>query len=217
MNGSSSHCYRAKGGSCCVNCGGLKSWLKAFLLLLMLSFSASVMVGQGTVTFANNVAFTTPGDRLVRDINGARLVGTNYFAQLYYGAQGAAETDLISVSHIPARFRSSTTTQPGTWLVGDTAVRTLDGFSFGDTLSLQVRVWDSFAGSTWEQSAAINFGETQHGTSIIFLYTVPPAGCQPPGCYLMEGLRGFMLVPEPSVIALAALGAGALLLLRRRK
>ena len=191
---------------------------KELLSTAMLCIAISSTLGQGTVDFRNYVSFDTPADRLVRDLNGARLVGTNYFAQLYYGAQGASETDLISVSDLPVRFRASTTTLPGAWNVPDSPFRTLNGFPPGDTVSLQVRVWNSFAGSTWEQAAIAGFSDTQYGVSTLFLYPIPPAGsgnCLT--CYYMDNLRGFMLVPEPSVIALAVLGAGGLLLLRRRK
>src|SRR5437867_3676644 len=105
---------------------------------------------------------------------------------------------------------------PGAWIVADRPYRTLEGFPIGSTVNLQVRAWDSFAGSTWEQAAAINFGATQYGSSVLFTYTVPVCGSSP-SCLFIEGLRGFMLVPEPSVIALAVLGAGGFLLLRRRK
>jgi len=200
-----------------VNCGGLKNSFKAFLALATLAFSVSVVLGQGTVIFANNVAFGTPADRLVRDMNGVPLVGTNYSAQLYYGALGASEMDLVSVSDLPARFRSSATTQPGTWFEGDSRYRTLDGFAPGENVSLQVRVWDSFAGSTWEQAAGVNFAGTQYGSSAVFGYYIPVVCGNNPFCYTMDNLRGFMLVPEPSVIALAVFGAGGFLLLRRRK
>ena len=193
------------------------NYLKVFLLSVTLTFSASSVVGQGTVVFANNVSFPTQADRLVRDVDGATLVGTNYFAQLYYGASGASEMDLISVSDLPARFRSSTTTQPGTWNEGATSFRTLNGFVAGDAVSLQVCVWNSVAGSSWEAAQMAGFGETQYGASAVFPYRVPPAGSGAYYAYYMDNFRGFMLVPEPSVIALAVLGVGGFLLLRRRK
>src|SRR5206468_3805586 len=123
---------------------------------------------------------------------------------------------LISVSRAPDPFRLSTTAFPGTWNPGGDPVRVLNGFLPGDILSLQVRVWDIHVGGGWEE-AAMGFGQTQHGVSAIFSYTIPPSAGGPQTAYYMDNLRGFMLVPEPSVIALAMIGAGGLLLLRRRK
>ena len=88
---------------------------KELLSTAMLCIASSSAFSQGTVVFANDVGFVTPGDRSVRDVSGALLVGTNYLAQLYYGALGAPEADLISVSRAPDPFRLSTTAFPGTW------------------------------------------------------------------------------------------------------
>ena len=66
----------------------------ATILVVAISFSSAF--AQGTVIFANNAQFFIPGDRLVRDANGNLLVGTNFLAQLYYGAPGAAEMDLLA-------------------------------------------------------------------------------------------------------------------------
>ena len=150
-------------------------------------------------------------------MNGALLVGTNYWAQLYYGSANASEMELISVSQAPVPFRSSTTSVPGTWNASADRIRTLEGFPAGSAVTLQVRVWDATVGSSWEQAMSQGFGGTQYGASNPFQYFVQVEGCQPVTCYYMDNLRGFMLVPEPSVIALAVLGAGGLLLLRRRK
>ena len=193
------------------------SFLKNVLIVVVLRLGGFPALGQGTVYFANNVNFVTPGDdRLVRDVTGERLVGTNYFAQLYYGAHGASENDLVSVAYNPDRFRSPTTQAAGTWNPLPEFFRTLDGFVSGDTVSLQVRVWDSTVGATWEQASMTGFGASQYGSSTVFPYFIPPTG-GPTSAYYMENFRGFMLVPEPSVIALAVLGAGGFLLFRRRK
>jgi hypothetical protein len=89
-----------------------------------------------------------------------------------------------------------------------------------DRATFQVRVWDTKGGTitTWDQAlTAFRSGQTAIGYSTLF--TVPYALTSgigtPPN---LEGLQSFSLVvPEPSVIALGVLGAGCLLLLRRRK
>ena len=134
------------------------------------------------------------------------------------------EGSLVAVSTAPALFRSSTTTsEPGTWAPGN---RTLNGFNIGSTVSLQVRVWDSAYGSTWEAFIANPSSFfAMSGYSCIFQYTIPTDPVAPLTAFTMTGFRGFYvggpdetrcLLPEPATFALAGLGA-AMLLIRRRK
>jgi len=190
-------------------------------LLLTLSLVVATVTGfaQGTVTFANNVAFGTPAggpfnDRLVHDMAGAPLVGVNWVAQLWYAnGAGVAEGSLASLGGTQA-FRAVGTTLPGTWSTAGGTSRTLTATAESQTATLQVRVWD---GALFANYAAALAGGGVYGKSPTFNYTVPPSS-PPPGAsaFFMEGLQGFQLVPEPSVIALGVLGAAALLLRRRR-
>jgi hypothetical protein len=148
-----------------MNTRGFSICVAAMLLLGRLA------LGQ-TVNFNNNSLFTTTADRLVRAEDGTPLVGTNYVAQLYYGASAG---NLIPVSNAPARFRTMTTTAPGTWVGG---IRTLSGFSPGDTVILQVRAWDVTGFS--------------HGESAPFEYVIPVAGSGVTNYYI-ENFRGFRL------------------------
>jgi MYXO-CTERM domain-containing protein len=162
-----------------------------------------------TVNFNNNVL--PPPVPYVYDVDGVtRLSGTNMAAQLYYGANGAPVDSLIAVTTAPARFRSSTSASIGTWAGG---TRTLTGFSPGDTITLQVRVWDTSFGNTYETRTGGNFGQ-----SAPFPYLIPP-GPQPipTTAYYISNFQSFSLVPEPSVMGLGLVGIGALFLLRRRK
>jgi hypothetical protein len=157
---------------------------------------------QGTVNFWNTGAYVTQADRLVRDSTGNLLVGTNYLVQLYYGDPGSLEAQLVSVDSAPRTFRQLTTSSPGTWIG---ATRTLNGFTAGQEVSLQVRVWDVATGSTWEQAMIAGFANTQYGASPVFSYFVPLASASPTYGQ-MDNFRSFSLVPEPSVAILGALG-----------
>ena len=165
---------------------------------------------QGTVNFANSVAFTTdPGaDRLVRGFDGSPIVGSDlsepasYVAQLYYGADAGS---LQAHTTAPARFRPGTT-GPGLWLGGN---RTLTGFSPGQTLTLQVVMWDMRTGSTYDTSS-------YRGASAPFTYQVPAIG-SPPASYFMENFRGFSIIPEPASILLLAAAIPALWIVMRRR
>jgi hypothetical protein len=182
----------------------------ALSVLLYAAHSFLPVQADGVVTFANHVAFNTPGDRLVRDTDGVPLVGTNYLAQLYYGPADASPSSLNPVTFAPSRFRLATTTLPGTWLPG---TRTLSGFFPGDRVTLQVRVWDGMVAPTYEGAAAINFSGTQHGVSETFAYWVPVLGGEPDS--YIEEFRGFTLVPEPSITLLGMIGIVGLCFWRR--
>jgi hypothetical protein len=161
------------------------------------------------VDFNNNRTYATTADRDVYNLNGTTaLVGTQYRAQLYYGADAAS---LQAVTAAPVSFRDPANIPagsplPGTWIGG---TRVLTGFAAGAVVVLQIRAWDSTTGADYA-SAGIR------GQSATFTYSVPPAGALPSAQYL-EGLRSFSLVPEPSVIGLGLIGVGALFMLRRRK
>jgi hypothetical protein len=181
--------------------------MKKLIPFLVLLAGTTIAMAQGTVNFANSVTFATTANRLVNNPDGTPATGSlttdpaTLVAQLYYGANAGS---LTAHTATPARFRPGST---GLWLGG---TRTLTGFAPGTTLTLQVRAWDMRTGATWD-TASIN------GQSATFTYTIPLDPLSPPAAYFMEGMRGFTLVPEPSVIGLGLIGVGALFMLRRRK
>jgi hypothetical protein len=179
--------------------------MKPFVLIFLSLTGVFGALAQ-TVDFNNTRTFATVADRRVYYWTfGASLVGTDYVAQLYYGANASS---LTPVTSNPVRFRNVPISDPlaGTW---SGATRTLTGFNAGDIVTLQVWVWDSTGGATFQTTQF-------RGQSGTFTYRIPAAGSLPSD-YYMENFRGFTLIPEPSVIALGAIGAAALLVLRRRK
>lgn len=172
-------------------------------------------LAQGTVN-VNNRGLATP--QLVNDVNtGAGLIGTQFVAQIVYGPANTTLGD-------PMPFRASGTSSPGTWNPGSAGIRTLEGFAEGANVTMTVHVWDSSVFSSWSQaSAALAAGQnsvaTQAGSSASFTYTVGAAAN--PASLTIANFRGFTLtaipaVPEPTTIALGALGAAALLWRRRK-
>lgn len=187
-------------------------WLLRFHFLAILSVPLSVFP-QGVVNFNNNV-LTSPPDRLVRCLDGpfaGGFFGTNFMAQLLYGTDPASLTPHTVV----ARFRASSTAQPGTWSGSN---RTLTGVGgVGTTIFLQVRMWDSNFGATFDQAQAVG---GLWGSSTIFTYSqvlsTPPAVSDT----YMHNFVGFAIlscVPEPSVALLAIPIFGVLWLLRMAK
>jgi hypothetical protein len=193
--------------------------MKKLLIVGLLVMASASAFAQGTVNFNNNGLLAGNPDSIKvfygpqSDNKPLTVAFGTYVAQLYFGAAGSPETGLQPVtSNPPSAFRVATTTNPGTWSGG---TRTLTGFDVGATVALQVRVWNTADGSDYGAAFLKNNGLFT-GKSSIFSYTVPAAG-SPPAAYLMTGFQGFSVaVPEPSVIVLGILGAGAFLLRRRK-
>lgn len=135
----------------------------------------------GEVDFNNTRTFATTADRRVFFPDGP-VVGTNYVVQLYYGTNAAS---LIPVPSPPLRCRNVQPSDPlaGTW---SGARRTLVGMSPGTIATLEVRLWDSDWGKTYEELT----NDTFRASSQTFTYRVPPPG-SPPQDYYIEGFRGF--------------------------
>jgi len=174
--------------------------------------------GQGSVNVNNR---TLSPAQLVTDVSGAPLSGTSFVAQLVYGANNTTPATVLG-ANMP--FRVSTSSSVGSWNPGAEGIRTLTGFDTGAVVAMQVRVWDSSVFSSWDAaSAALAAGghtvATQAGVSSVFTYTVGSAS--DPSSQAIVNFRGFQLtaipvVPEPTTIALGALGAAALLWRRRK-
>ena len=181
------------------------------LIFLFLWVGGIAAVAQ-TVDFSNHKVFATPADRHVYNLDGTPLVGTSFVAQLYYGT---AADSLAPVTSSPVTFRDpSSPTTPGlegTWIG---ATRTLTGRSLGETVFLQVRVWDATGGLTYDQAVATG---RLWGNSAAFTHYLWPIPTGDPTQFYMDNLRSFTLVPEPSLVVLAFLGAGTLFLLIRQR
>jgi len=177
------------------------------LSLILLCASVVNAQCQGGIVVFDNIGLSSPPDRLVRfasastpgnpfGTNQAPAVGLQLRAQLYYGASTADEGSLVAVSTAPATLRPSTTSFPGTWFPN--GARYLTGFTQGDTVNLQVRVWDVTFGSTYEDTGSNGVQRK----SLMFRYSIQ---FEPAHSYSMENFQGFTIdIPEPSAILLTA-------------
>jgi hypothetical protein len=213
--------------------------MKKTLLTLALLATASASFAQGTLQIGNNFtgvlrapiygedpanrflsvsgqsALGTPAGTTV--YNGPLLAGTGYTFALFAGPAGAAESALQLVS--TTTFRTGTALPAGTVF---TQTLPINGVASGSSAALQVRVWDNVGGtiSTW--ALVLAAPNVARGSSPVFasapLGGPDPAGGPPITPPAMTGWTSFNVaaVPEPSVIALGALGLGALLLRRRK-
>ena len=143
-------------------------------------------------------------------------VGTNFQARLLYGANAASLQPATYVT--PARFRNVTggVALAGTWTGGN---RTLAGFTYGDTVTLVVQVWEAgpdrpggLPGRTYDEAVAQG---AAYAFSSPFTYTIAGPGSATTAFY-MNNLSSFGCIPEPSVFALGAVGLIAMVLLRTR-
>jgi len=176
-------------------------------------------MAQGTVNFANlGAGVNAP----IFDVDNTTKLGAGFSAQLWAGATAGS---LAAVS-APISFSTSVA---GVFLGGSTVV---PGVPTGSPAFYQVRVWNSGGGfATWGDAitaatggnAAAKFGfnginySNPLAPAATILQTPNLGGgvIVPPN---LTSLTSFHLVqvPEPSVIALGILGAGALLLRRRK-
>lgn len=178
------------------------------LLLVAACIVATVgALAQGTVNFANKV--TAAGiDAPVLNVDGTKLAGADYLAQLYAGTTAGS----LSAVGTAVPFKIN-----GYFSGGKVEV---PGIAGGATAILQVRAWAAAGGTTYE--AAFAKGAAS-GKSTEFGVALGNPTAEPPTVPAdLKGLTGFQLsggggpIPEPTTIALGALAAGALLLFRRK-
>lgn len=212
--------------------------MKKLIAVCILGLSAASVWAQGQVNFLNGGAtFATAANRYVyfgavgpgavlpsfpnflgsADPN--RVTGTTYVAGLWYlaGANRGGEMGTAGQAGRTFAFRAATTAEQnrGTWVVpiGASSLFDLAGVNFGAGATLQVRAWDGAKYASFDAALAAN----DFGRSEPFNYSAPVQGELNPNAYLMDNLRAFAIVPEPSTIALGLLGVAGLLALRRRK
>jgi hypothetical protein len=149
---------------------------------------------------------------------GAPLVGTGFTASIWARVAGT-QNAFVQAATTPFRVTTSTALF-GFWTTPGTAVVLANVPSDAQVhAEILIRVWDNKGGTITSWAQAIDPASTDAwGESPSFVVSDQLGGgvVLPP---TLKGLESFQLyvVPEPSVIALGALGAGCLLLLRRRK
>jgi len=197
--------------------------MKKILLTLAAGLISCSVFGQG-------ITFSTRGGgvdaRVTDTLTGAFAEGTAYSAQLYYGAAGAAEASLVPVlQSVGGPSGNVVTFATGGTLggyifsgLGGAGARYVDTavVAAGNPTAFQVRAWQTVLGATWEAALANWSATTVMGKSAVI--TTPTAASATLPSTPLLGLTAFTLdpVPEPSVIALGAIGLVALLWRRRK-
>jgi hypothetical protein len=217
--------------------------MKIFTALAVFVVAAVSALGQGQIIFNNRVIgqvvapvyginpavsglyrvsgnATTNGGTV--DYTGFPLVsGTNFTAQLWYGPVGAPMNALQPVTSPAGTVPFRSTANTGGFIQNSVDAAILNGIPFGSMATLQMRVWYNHGGTitSWAQAiSSAQFG-SQYAFGFSDTFTSPVLSAPPDVPPYMVGLVSFnlqgTLVPEPSVIAFAALGLTTLLLRRR--
>jgi len=176
--------------------------------------------GNSTQSLTGNTSAGNPAG--TQTYTGALLAGTSYLWQIFSASgSGAAEGSLVASSTAPTSFRTGTAAG-----FTPTLIVTLSNVAQdAAAATIQLRVWDNTSGlyNTWAAAeTAWLAGTIAAGKSTVFnVANIGGTLNTPP---LMNGLTSFNIyyqnvapVPEPSTMALAALGGASLLLFRRRK
>jgi hypothetical protein len=181
--------------------------MKKLILTTAVMMTSLSLFAQGTVSFSNLLA---PAGGINNDDAG-RLVtaADNVVAALYFAPVGESSFTLVDNSQAAVG-------QFGDGVVLNLNPLSVPGVAGGTSAQFLVRAWDAaFA----DYDAAVG-GQGLAGESPIWEQATGGGGSPPgPPASTVEFIPSFgvAVVPEPSAIALGLLGAGALLLLRRRK
>jgi len=172
-----------------------------------------VEVGDTSVSKTGNTASGLPVG--TQTYTGTLLTGAGYLAQILAG-NGANASTLVAASTAPTSFRTGSAA--GFFAGGDAVLVGVPADAAVATV--QVVAWDNTSGQYGTWSAA----ETAWKAGLIAAGKSSPINVNAIGgglnsSPLLTGLQSFniYMVPEPSTMALAGLGAAALLIFRRRK
>jgi hypothetical protein len=171
--------------------------MKKTLLTTIALLSGLVALAQGTVDLNNN--FTAPGattKAYVFGADGARLRAAVGRVEVLSGDTVIASGSISAVS--------------GLFALGNTVVA---GTAIGSPATLTIRAWDITAGATYDTAVAARGSVTVTTTGLGGGTALPGSLNNPAG----GGFTGLTLVPEPSTVALAALGLVGLVFAARRK
>jgi len=168
------------------------------------------VVGQGTINFSNLELYTQAADSAVYldSIGGTKLEGAAYWAQLYADNAGTMTAIGEAKNFGEGAFLAG-------YVVGGTV--TVPFAAGGTEVAVEMRAWDAASGNSYEAALGAN-GIVGNSSTLPVILGDPNA--TPPGVPgNLVGLNAFSVaqVPEPSTIALLALGAAGLMLRRRKQ
>jgi len=195
--------------------------MKKLAAILCLSAMATGAFAQGIVTFNNN-----PNTLISATINGSTATISGAAGSYYFGLLAGANATSLSFTGL---YATNSGAAAGRFIGGNVAV---PGWAPGTAWSYQVVGWSANLGPHFNPAWLTMAPNGLFGASVVangpIAGGVDANGISFPTPQLFGGNgipSGFSLtdsgvlppVPEPSSVVLAALGAGALLICRRRK
>jgi len=196
--------------------------MKKLAAILGLSALATGAFAQGTVVF-----FPAPSTLSSATINGVQAATSGAAGSYYYGLlTSATPTGAFTFTGNYA------TNLAVAGYFGSPAAITVNGWAAGATMSYEVAVWSKSLGATFQAGWLTgNFGGLSGNFGLSAVATGASGGLGTPATpafNLFGGANGIQngfnaasvgggAVPEPTSMALAGLGAAALLIFRRRK
>jgi hypothetical protein len=178
-------------------CGNQICGLVCLFVAVLFGTPRSSAQATGAVDFGDRV--TNGPNAPVSDARtGERLAGDSWLAQLFY-AEGRQVTDtsLLVSAGSPVPFRTGVASG-----YIKSQLLELPGTISGDEVTVQMRAWNSEAGSTYEDAVASPLGVT--GVSGFVYVTVGGGERLPPD---LIGLQGFSVGSSPSTPSLVVLTA----------
>jgi hypothetical protein len=176
--------------------------MKQIALALTALFVAASALAQGTLNFQTKVTGSLDAPVTYGGANANSAV----MGQLYAAAPGGT----LAAIGAPVPFRDAPAAAVG-YIIGGTVDA---GVAASSSVQVKLVAWAASQGATYAEA----LGKGTGGTGESGVITVITGGGLTPPANLV-GLAGFgvsAIVPEPSVVALGLLGAG-LLLIRRKK
>lgn len=173
-------------------------------------------VGAASQSLIGNTTGGTPAG--TQTYSGGLLVGSGYTAQLFSGAPGTTDFNLLVAASSGGIVTFRTGGAAG---FTSTSTATLANVAKDAASAVfQIRVWDNSSGlyASWAQAApAWAAGTIAAGMGNLFTVNAIGGDLNTPPSLVGQQSFNIYLVPEPGTFVLAGLAAASLLIFRRRK
>jgi len=179
--------------------------MKKTILTILGVAATFAAFGQGTLVVANNSGATIYP--VLQPDGATRATGSDYSVELFVN-----NTD-------PANKIGATMTLAASGRFFLSGSQTVPGGAPGAIVDLIARAWDNRTGATYDAAlirGSATFKSPALGGDVDGDPSTPPSPALPMVSGKPEGFQQIQLLPEPSTIALGALGVAALLLRRRK-